>query len=131
MLDVVEKLVLLGMLVVKGSMQRGEVAWSVCLNWRRGGGGVDCTATLSVLNLNGLFLLQGAQVSLCVCICVCVFYSQVECSQVSVRCQAATCLCVFKAADAWIVFTAQRAEGGRMGEGGEERVPSFDLMKTV
>lgn len=56
---------------------------------------------------------------------VCVFYSLVdhgECSQVSVRCQVATCLCVFKAAVAWIVFTAQRAqrsEGGwgRRGEG--------------
>lgn len=30
--------------------------------------GVDCTATFSVLSLNGLFLLQGAQVaSVCVC----------------------------------------------------------------
>lgn len=54
--------------------------------------------------------------------CVCVFFSQVdhgECSQVSVRCQVATCLCVFKAAVAWIVFTAQKAQrrGRRVGEG--------------
>lgn len=53
-------------------------------------------------------------------LCVCVFFSQVdhgECSQVSVRCQVATCLCVFKAAVAWIVFTAQRAQqrGERWG----------------
>lgn len=65
--------------------------------------------------LNGCFLLQGAQVALCVC----VFYSQVdhgECSQVSVRCQVVTCLRVFKAAFAWIVFTAHRARrrGGRI-----------------
>lgn len=51
-------------------------------------------------------------------VCVCVFYSQVdhgECSQVSVRCQVVTCLRVFKAAFAWIVFTAHRARrrGGR------------------
>lgn len=86
-----------------------EVRWNeVCVL-----GGVDCTDTFSVLSLNGLLLLRGAQVALCVCVCV--FYSQVdhgECSQVSVRCQVATCLCVFKAAVAWKVFTAQR---GRMG----------------
>lgn len=75
--------------------------------------GVDCMATLSVL-------LARSSGSL-----VCVFYSQVnhgECSQVSVRCQVATCLCVFKAAVAWIVFTAQRERRrqggrGRRGEG--------------
>lgn len=59
--------------------------------------------------------------------CVCVFpqVDHGECSQVSVRCQVATCLCVFKAAVAWIVFTAQRAQwrgGGRIG---------FDLLQTV
>lgn len=87
--------------------------------------GLICKVTLSVLSPNGLFLLQGAQIALNVRVSV--FYSQVhhgERSQVSVRCQVATCLCVFKAAVAWIVFTAQRARhrgvvGGqwRRGEG--------------
>lgn len=45
-----------------------EVRWDgVCVF---GGlwGGVDCTAAFSVLFLNGLFLLQGAQVAVCVCV---------------------------------------------------------------
>lgn len=81
-------------------------------------GGVDCLATLFVLPLNGLLLLEGARMALNVRASV--FYAQVchgECSQVSVRCQAATCLCVFKAAVAWIVFTAHGAHG-REGEWG-------------
>lgn len=68
--------------------------------------------TFSVLSLNGVFLAQKSSGSL-VCIWICVFYPKVdhgECSQVSVRCQVATCLCVFKAEVAWIVFTAQGAQ---------------------
>lgn len=34
-------------------------------------GEVDRTDIFSVLLLNGLFLLQGAQVAWCVCMCVC------------------------------------------------------------
>lgn len=96
----------------KGCGWGGVLLWSVFC----GSGGGLCLHGYFLWSppLNGCFLLQGAQVALCVC----VFYSQVdhgECSQVSVRCQVVTCLRVFKAAFAWIVFTAHRARrrGGR------------------
>lgn len=73
-----------------------------------------CLMTFSVLSLNGLLLAQKSSGSLvCAWICVCVFCPKVdhgECSQLSVRCQVATCLCVFKAEVAWIVFTVQEAQ---------------------
>lgn len=86
-----------------------------------GSGGALFARLLSLISpLNGGFLLQGAQVALSVCVCV--FYSQVdhgECPPFSVRCQVVTCLRVFKAAIAWIVFTAHRARrrGGRSTQG--------------
>lgn len=122
-----KRLFLVGRECKAGSV--GEVGCRVCVV------GVDCKVTLSVLSLNGLFLLQGAQIALNVRVSV--FYSPVhhgKRSQVSVRCQVATCLCVFKAAVAWIVFTAQRAQHrGVVGGVGEERGGStdFDLMQTV
>lgn len=98
----------------KGCGWVGVLLWSVFCG---SGGGSVCTATFSDLPPEWMLLAARSSGSF-VCVCVWVFHSQVdhgECSQVSVRCQVVTCLRVFKAAFAWIVFTAHRARrrGGR------------------
>lgn len=95
-----------------------------CVRW------IDHTATFRLFALNGLLRAARGEFSRPSVFSASVFYSQ--CFQVSVRCQVAACLCVFKAAVAWIVFTAHgaRQRGGERGEVRGGRT-GFDLMQTV